>query len=314
MADTIIHKYPSADIPLQPVGIGLRHPYHEEILETDLEIGWIEVHPENYFGGGAPRHFLSKAREQYQLSLHAVGLSLGSSHPVKTEHLQQFKHLIEEFDPFRISDHASWSASGNAHLNDLLPLPYTKESLNNLCRNVERTQDYFGRQIWVENPSSYVAFHNDDMSEPEFMNTLADRTGCGILLDINNIFVQSFNHGYDAFDYIDKINKNHVGEMHLAGHTEKEVTGGTILIDTHNRPIKEDVWRIYAHAIGRFGAIPTLIEWDQDFPSLADLVAEADTARQIINKHCGSSHEHEALKAKDTNEPIEAPRQIPVQT
>lgn len=275
-------SFPSAATPAEPVGIGLRHPYYEEVLETDLNLGWLEVHPENYFGGGTHRHFLSKAREKFQLSLHAVGLSLGSDQPVSEDHLRSFKELIDIFQPFNISDHASWSASGNAHLNDLLPLPYTQESLDRLARNVARCQHYFGRQILVENPSTYIAFKENEMSEYEFMNRLSDTTGCGILLDLNNIFVQAFNHGYDAFEYINNINADAVGEMHLAGHSEREVEGGTILVDTHSKPVRKDVWDLYEHAVRRVGVVPTLIEWDQDFPTLETLVGEADKARAII--------------------------------
>ncbi len=267
------------------MGIGLRYPYYKEVLETDLTLGWLEVHPENYFGGGAHRHFLTEARKKYQISLHAVGLSLGSTNPVSETHLQNFKELIDIYNPFNISDHASWSASGNAHLNDLMPLPYTRESLDALCRNIDRTQKFFGRKILLENPSSYVAFAHNEMTEYEFMNRAAAMTGCGILLDINNIFVQAHNHGYDAWEYIDAIEQSPVGEMHLAGHTEKDAGDYKILIDTHNRPVRREVWDLYEHAIKRFGVIPTLIEWDQDFPTLANLVAEADKARAVI-KHC----------------------------
>jgi len=287
MLDTITkmnNQFPSAVVPAEPVGIGLRHPYYEEVLETDLNLGWLEVHPENYFGGGAPRHFLSKARENYQLSLHAIGLSLGSDQPVKEEHLRSFKELIDVYEPFNVSDHASWSASGNAHLNDLLPLPYTQESLDQLARNVERTQGYFGRVMCVENPSTYVNFAHNEMSEFEFMNTLSDMTGCQILLDINNIFVQAFNHGFDPVEYLDGIKIDRVGEMHLAGHIEDEADGEIILIDTHNRPVRLEVWDLYEHAVRRFGVVPTLIEWDSDFPSLTDLVGEADKARAVIAK------------------------------
>lgn len=286
---------PSAAIPAEPVGIGLRYPYYEEVLETDLNLGWLEVHPENYFGGGVHRHFLSKIRRNYQLSLHAVGLSLGASQPVCENHLRQFKELIDIYQPFNVSDHASWSASGNAHLNDLLPLPYTQESLDMLARNVGQTQDFFERGILVENPSTYVNFAGNEMSEYEFMNRLSDMTGCGILLDINNIFVQAHNHGFDPFEYIDNIAPEKVGEMHLAGHIEREVEGGeTILIDTHNQHVRGEVWDLYAHAVRRFGAVPTLIEWDSDFPTLTDLVAEADKARAIIQDVTGREDSHAA--------------------
>lgn len=281
------NPFPPAKSPLEPVGIGLRYPHYNEVLGTDLNLGWLEVHPENYFGGGVHRHFLSQAREKFQLSLHAIGLSLGSDDPVSEDHLREFKELIDIYRPFNVSDHASWSASGNAHLNDLLPLPYTQESLDKLSRNIEKTQEYFGRKILVENPSTYLAFEGNEMHEDVFMNKLAEQTGCGILLDLNNIYVQAHNHGYDAWSYIETIDKRNVGEMHLAGHIEQDVEntyGETvqILIDTHSRPVKKDVWDLYEHAVEKIGIIPTLIEWDQDFPTLETLVAEAQKARAII--------------------------------
>ncbi|MCB1562427.1 MAG: DUF692 domain-containing protein [Alphaproteobacteria bacterium] len=275
-------SFPPAQPPSEPVGIGLRYPYYEEILTTDLPLGWLEVHPENYFGGGVHRYFLGKVREKHQISLHGIGLSLGSDQPVREDHLRQFKELIELYAPFNVSDHASWSASGNAHLNDLLPLPYTQESLDRLARNVERTQNYFGRRILVENPSTYLAFSGNEMHEDAFMNALAEMTGCRILLDINNIYVQAHNHGYDAYAYIDTIETRYIGEFHLAGHIEREAGKRTLLIDTHSRPVKDDVWNLYAYALRRHGIIPTLIEWDQDFPSLDTLVGEAQKARALI--------------------------------
>ena len=288
--EPINNTFPPASAPTDPVGIGLRHPYYQEVLDTNPAVGWLEVHPENYFGGGAHRHFLSAIRPHYQLSLHAVGLSLGSDQPVSEEHLWRFKEIIDIYQPFNISDHASWSASGNAHLNDLLPLPYTSESLDRLARNVERAQEYFGRTMLIENPSTYIAFADNEMTEFEFMNALSKKTGCGLLLDINNIYVQSRNHGFDAYEYIDHIETGPVGEMHLAGHVEQKAGDGVILVDTHSRPVKGDVWDLYEHAVKRFGAVPTLIEWDQDFPSLDVLVTEADKARAIIHKVTGMAH------------------------
>lgn len=293
-AQTNTHSNPPA-VPTEPVGIGLRHPYYEEILDTDLNIGWIEVHPENFFGGGAPRYFLNEARKKFDLSLHAVGLSLGSTQSVDPDHLEKFKALIDEFNPFNISDHASWSASGNAHLNDLLPLPYTQETLDTMARNIDQTQNYFGRTMLIENPSTYVAFSENEMSEAAFMNRLSEQTGCGILLDINNIFVQAFNHGYDAWDYIDQIDGDKVGEIHLAGHTEQDLDNGkTILVDSHNRHVRDEVWDLYEHAVKKFGPVPTLIEWDQDFPGLNELVAEANKARAIIARITQEQKPHAA--------------------
>lgn len=272
-------------LPLQEAGIGLRAPHYEDILELHSAIGWIEVHPENYFGGGIHRHYLSKARELYPLSFHAVGLSLGSDQPVNDAHLQQIKDLINIYEPFQVSDHASWSASGNAHLNDLLPLPYTKKTLDRLCTNVDHVQTVLGRRILVENPSTYVSFAIDEMSEPEFMNELARRTGCGILLDVNNIYVQSRNHNFDPYDYINTIEADHVSELHLAGHIEKQCGDTTMLIDTHNHYICTDVWALYEHTINRMSTIPTLIEWDSDLPAFKDLAGEARKAQIIMDRH-----------------------------
>lgn len=265
-----------------PAGIGLRSPHYDAFVQNTPAIGWIEVHPENYFGGGTHRHFLKKIRGNYPLSFHAVGLSLGSAHPVHSDHLRQIKELVDIFEPFAVSDHASWSASGNAHLNDLLPLPYTQETLRQLCDNIHRTQDFLQHPILVENPSTYISFKHNDMTEYEFMNEAAAKTGCGLLLDINNIYVQSRNHGLDPYAYIDNVHPAYVREMHLAGHSEKKTQSGIILVDTHNTAVRSEVWDLFRHAVKRFGCIPTLIEWDQDFPPLETLLAEAQRARHIL--------------------------------
>ena len=271
-----------------PIGIGLRHSYYEGIVETKPPLGFIEVHPENYFGGGINRRHLEKAREIYALSFHAVGLSFGSADGINMDHLSKIKELINIFEPFQFSDHASWSASGNAHLNDLLPMPYTQESLDTLCDNVSKTQDYLGRQILVENPSTYIAFADNEMEEYELMNAIADKTGCKLLLDINNIHVQCHNHGNDPHEYIVAIKKEHVGEIHLAGYTEFPVENDeVILIDTHSKPVYDPVWKLYERTLAHLGSVPTLIEWDDDLPPLDVLLAEADKARQIMHRQCG---------------------------
>lgn len=279
------NKRPFPARPTQAAGIGLRGKHYDAILEDKPKVGWIEVHPENYFGGGLHRHYLGKARELYPLSLHAVGLSLGSDQPLDQDHMKNFKELIDIFEPFQVSDHVSWSASGNAHLNDLLPLPYTKDTLQRLCDNIDTVQNYFGRKILVENPSSYLSFTIDEMPEYEFMNKIAQKTGCDMLLDVNNIYVQSVNHGFDAQNYLDNIDIEPVKEIHLAGHTEREFDDGSILVDTHNRPVRDEVWDLYKHTINRFGAVPTLIEWDGDIPQLSELVDEADKAQAIIDNY-----------------------------
>lgn len=269
-----------------PAGIGLRHAHYHEIVRSPPVAGWLEVHPENYFGGGAPRHFLDKARARYPVSFHAVGLSLGSARPVDRGHVLAIRALADRYDPFLISDHASWSASGNAHLNDLLPLPYTCESLGWLVDNVDAVQELLGRAILIENPSTYLAFSESTMPEWAFLNEAARRTGCGLLLDVNNLYVQSVNHGCDARLFIDSLAAERVGEIHLAGHTSfRGQDGATLLIDTHNRPVCDEVWALYAYAIRRIGRpVPTLVEWDQDFPTLDALAAQAHSARRLMDE------------------------------
>lgn len=272
-------------IPADKAGIGLRSPHYKEILETTPAIGWLEIHPENYFCGGVHKHFLDKIADKYPLSMHAVGLSLGADQPVDNDHLAKLKTLIDRYNPFLVSDHIAWSASGNAHLNDLLPLPYTQESLKRLCQNIMQVQNTLERNILVENPSTYITFKDNEMSEAEFMNAVCEKTGCGMILDVNNIYVQSHNHGLEPIAYIDTINPLYVGEIHLAGHIEKPIGEHSLLIDTHNQNVCNAVWRLYDYAVQKIGALPTLIEWDQDYPPLQTLLDEANRARNIMQKH-----------------------------
>ncbi len=277
-----------------PVGLGLRSRHYEEIIDAKDKVGWLEIHPENYFCGGVHRHFLDQISEHYALSLHGVGLSLGSDQDLDTNHLKQFKELIDRYKPFNVSDHVAWSASGNAHLNDLLPLPYTQETLNRLSKNIDQAQQYFGREMLVENPSTYIAFKDNDMSEQDFMNALCERTGCFMLLDINNIYVQSHNHGLDPVAYIETIDPKFVREMHLAGHIEKHIGEQSLLIDTHNQTVCDAVWDLYETAVKHVGIIPTLIEWDQDVPELNVLLDEANSARAVINSISADEVSHAA--------------------
>jgi len=268
--------------PAPLVGIGLRAPHYKQVVDSPPNsIGWMEVHPENYFGGGFHKEMLRKVRANTDISFHGVGLSLGSDQPVDENHLKNLKELIQEFDPFVVSDHASWSRSGNAHMNDLLPLPYTTETLNRLADNVSRTQDYLGRAMLVENPSTYLSFAQDEMSEPDFLNRLTEKTGCSLLLDINNIFVQAHNHNFDAEQYLDAINPTYVKEIHLAGHIEQSHGDASLLIDTHSKPVRKDVWDLYEKAAQLFGPTLTLIEWDADIPPLEVLLEEAARAESI---------------------------------
>ncbi len=263
------------------IGIGLRHPHYPFFLESKRDVAFLEVHPENYFCGGKNRTILDDIAADYRLSLHGVGLSLGSADGLDAKHVQQLKTLVEAYQPMLISDHVSWSATGNAHLNDLLPLPYTEESLTVISDNIDHVQQTLGRQMLVENPSSYCAFTHSTMSEVEFLNHIVERTGCGLILDINNIYVQAHNHGDDAVAYIDAVNVAAVQEMHLAGHISQEMGESTLLIDTHSQPVCADVWTLYAQAVARFPDAVTLIEWDKDIPEPEVLIEEAKKAATI---------------------------------
>ena len=264
-------------------GIGLRAQHYQDILQTLPDVGWMEVHSENYFGeGGKPLYYLEKISEHYPISLHGVGMSIGSTDKINYSHLHKLKALISRFQPFLISEHLSWGSFKGRYFNDLFPMPYTDEALLHMVNQVNLVQDYLNRQILIENVSSYLEFECSSIPEWEFISELAQRTGCGILLDINNIFVNACNHEIDARQFIDAIPVKHVKEMHLAGHTRKQFDDGTtILIDTHNKPVISEVWALYESATHRFRDVPTLIEWDTDLPALSVLLAEADKADQI---------------------------------
>ena len=263
------------------VGIGLRTPHYRELLDTLPPIGWFEVHSENYFGdGGQPLYFLERFRSHYPLSLHGVGLSLGSTDALNAIHLKKLNSLVDRFEPGLVSDHLCWSSVGGQFLNDLLPLPYTEEALNHVVTRIGEAQDYLRRQILVENVSSYLQYKHSTISEWEFLAEVSRRAGCGILLDVNNIYVSAENHRFDPLTYIDAIPAAAVQEIHLAGFD----SNGDCLIDTHGKPVFDAVWPLYAHAIERLGATPTLIEWDTDIPALDVLLAEAWKARAILER------------------------------
>ena len=275
-------------IPYNSVGVGLRSAYHSYILKNKPEVSWFEVHSENFFAkGGKTIEFLSDIRNSYPLSLHCVGLSLGSAQKVDKKHLNDLKYLVNKVEPFLVSDHISWSNVDGQVLNDLLPIPYTKESLNYLCQNIEQTQDFLQRQILVENPSTYLAFKEQDFAEYEFINEVVKRTGCKILLDVNNIYVSSQNNGFDPINYINNLDANIAGEMHLAGHWIKAMDNNkTMIIDTHDSKVCDEVWDLYKIAVNKFTNIPTLIEWDSNLPDFNTLLDEAKKAEIIIaNKH-----------------------------
>jgi len=268
-------------------GIGLRSQHHEAIVREQPHIAWLEAHSENYFAdGGAQIEHLSKARELYPLSLHGVGLSLGSTDPLNIEHLRKLKRLVNWSEPAFISEHLSWGSVDGTFLNDLLPLPYTEEALTLMISRVMQLQDYLGQQILIENLSSYLQFSCAQLTEWNFLTALSQESGCGLLVDVNNVYVSSRNHGFDAYEYLSALPRKTVKELHLAGHTVNHYGDREILIDTHSAPVCDAVWQLYAHALQCFGAVPTLIEWDTDLPALDVLVAEADKANGYLeNAH-----------------------------
>ena len=276
-----------ASIPAR-AGIGLRAPHYRDVLDLLPRVGWLEVHSENYFGaGGRPLYYLERVRAQYPISLHGVGLSLGSTDALNLLHLSKLKELIDRIEPCFVSDHLAWSSVNGRYLNDLLPLPYTEEALAHFCQRVEQVQEFLGRQILVENPSSYLQYCESSIPEWEFLRAVAEVTGCGLLLDVNNVYVSAANHRFDARRYIDSIPARFVAEIHLAGFTRNATNSGEILIDTHSKPVAEEVWRLYARVLDRIGEVPTLVEWDTDLPPLTLLVAEAHRADSAMEYRRG---------------------------
>lgn len=265
-------------------GIGLRSPHHDQLLAERPALPFVEVHSENFFAAGGPTiRYLDAVRREYPLSLHGVGLSLGSTDPLDRLHLQRLKALVERVEPAFVSEHLCWCSAGGIHLNDLLPLPYTEEALAHVSRRISEVQEFLGRRILVENVSSYLTYTDSAVPEWDFVAEVSRRTDCGILLDVNNVYVNATNHGFDANRYIDAVPAAAVEEIHLAGFTRKDPDGVPLLIDSHSRPVAADVWALYARTVTRLGARPTLIEWDRDIPPLATLLAEAARADTVLN-------------------------------
>lgn len=263
-------------------GIGLRHVHHRDALESRPPVGFLEVHPENYLGGGGAVRCLTELRRDYPVSLHAVGLSLGTDGPLDRQHLSRLACLVERIEPWLVSEHLSWCSAEGVYLNDLLPLPYTEEALAVVARHVEETQEALERQILIENPSTYLRFAHSTLSEWEFLAEVVRRTGCAVLLDINNLYVSAMNHGFAPGPYLEALPPAAVREIHLAGHHVKQVDGVTLRIDDHGSKVDAAVWALYREAIARFGLLPTLIEWDTDIPPLPVLVGEAAKADAIL--------------------------------
>jgi uncharacterized protein (UPF0276 family) len=267
---------------LSGFGLGLRTPHYEAMLNEPHDVDWLEVITENYLvPGGKPLHYLERVRERFPLVMHGVSLSIGSTDPLDLNYLAQVRALAARIEPHWISDHLCWTGIEGRNLHDLLPLPYTEEALDSVVARVGQVQEALGRQILLENVSSYLSYRASEMSEWEFLSEVAQRADCAILLDINNIYVSSVNHGFDPLTYLRAIPKLKVRQFHLAGHSDM----GGHLIDTHDHPIAPAVWDLYGAAVAHFGAVPTMIERDDNIPALSELAAELDIAREVSRMH-----------------------------
>ncbi|QDE41199.1 DUF692 domain-containing protein [Luteibacter pinisoli] len=263
-------------------GLGLRKEHYRDFLEGDVPVDFVEVISENFMvDGGQPRDILRRIREKHPVAMHGVSLSIGSSDGLDRDYLRRLRALADEIQPLFVSDHLSWSRVAGFSSHDLLPVPYTAEALDMVCRNIDMAQEALGRPMLFENPSSYVAFEGAEMAEWEFITAMAHRTGCGLLLDVNNIYVSAHNHGFDAHAFLHGIPADRVRQVHLAGHTE----GPGLLIDTHDKPVCDDVWSLYAMARSLLGDVATMIERDDDIPPLTDLLDELEIARAIGQRH-----------------------------
>jgi uncharacterized protein len=270
-------------------GIGLRHPHLEDLVERPpAGLAWVEVHTENYMAAGGPRlRQLELVRERYALSFHGVGLSLGSADPPDPAHLARIKALADRFAPALMSEHVAWSVENGHYLNDLFPIPYTEEALELVSRNIRAAQDALGRRLLVENPSSYLRFVDSTLPECLFVAELVRRSGCGLLLDVNNVHVSARNHGFDVGEYLAAMPGDAVGEYHLAGHAEVEVDGVPLLIDDHASRVVPAVWDLFERALAAFGPRPTLVEWDNAIPPLAVLLEERAAAQGRLERAAG---------------------------
>lgn len=267
-------------------GLGFKHAHAEEIMAGRHDVRWFEVHPENYMGaGGLPHRMLTDLRQRYGLSLHGVGLSIGGEGRLDSDHLARLAELNRRYQPDLFSEHLAWSSHDESYLNDLLPVPYTEETLQRVCDHIDEAQTALGRTILLENPSTYVVFETSEMEETEFLTQIARRTGCGLLLDVNNVFVSATNHATSPQAYLDAFPVQHVGEVHLAGHASVMLTDGApLLIDAHDREVADPVWELYGSLIERMGARPTLVEWDTDIPAFPVLQKEAARAQAVLDR------------------------------
>ncbi len=275
----------NADLPPR-AGAGFKPAHFEDILSANLENAWFEIHAENYMGAGGPFHrILERLREDFALSVHGVGLSIGAAGPLDKDHLERLKYLCHRYQPEAFSEHLAWSSHSSGFLNDLLPLPYTEETLDTVCSHILQVQDVLGRPMLLENPSSYLSFAESTIPETEFLSEITKRTGCGLLLDVNNVYVSATNLNFDPDDYLSAFPFDEVAEIHLAGHATEEIEGEDILlIDAHDRPVSDPVWALYETVIRRTGPLPTLIEWDTDIPDWSVLRQDMDRANTVLEK------------------------------
>jgi uncharacterized protein (UPF0276 family) len=293
-----------ARFPVHPIaglaGTSLKHEHLPSILADDTQRGFFEVHAENYMGaGGPPHHMLASIRRDYPLSLHGVCMSIGGPQPLDKTHLERFKALIDRYEPALVSEHLAWSTHETTYFNDLLPLPYTASTLVRVANHIDQVQDIIGCPILLENPSTYVVFPQSTMSETDFIRKLVRRTGCGLLLDVNNVFVSATNHSYSALAYLADFPLDHVGEIHLAGHAEQaDDEGDLLIIDSHDGPVADAVWKLFDLVIGKCGSIPTLVEWDSNIPDWPVLKAEATAAQAILDRHSRSFRPGKANAAR----------------
>ena len=278
-----------ARVPFR-AGAGLKAVHYQTIIDESPDIGWFEIHPENYMGqGGAPLRYLERIRSDYPISMHSVGTSLGSHQPLDRTHLSALKKLVDRFQPGLVSEHLSWSHGYEWYTHDLIPLLYTEDSLNLVVKHIEQVQETLQRSILIENPSSYLQFKQSDMPEQVFLAEAIKRSGAGLLLDVNNVYVSCKNHGWDIEDYLTPFTKEMVGEIHLAGHAIQSLGDQELLIDDHGSPVCTAVWALYRYCIDRLGEVPTLIERDSNIPGFSELEKEVQFAEQYLkaNKEAG---------------------------
>jgi uncharacterized protein len=278
-------------LPAYPIsglaGTSFKHQHLTAILAEERQDGFFEVHAENYMGaGGPPHHALERIRRDHPISLHGVCMSIGGPQPLDRTHLERFRGLVDRYEPALVSEHLAWSTHETTYFNDLLPLPYTEATLVRVSDHIDELQEAIGRAILLENPSTYVVFRESTISETDFIRELVRRAGCGLLLDVNNVFVSATNHGYSALGYLSDFPIEQVGEIHLAGHAEQaDDEGDRLLIDSHDGPVADAVWKLFEIVMGRCGPLPTLVEWDSNIPEWSVLKAEAAAAQAILDRH-----------------------------